>query len=207
MTTEKTNFTEQKTKDMLNHLINAYLDDDSKNGNMTFGEMVRATAGDLGLSESQIRAAFSHPRVATIVANLERSQNNLVMAGRKLVDHLKKPFAYKVGFDFTQQEAQEIWRYTQSEYLDKREYELRKFDEAIKAVAGDLGLTPRQVRMAISGPDRATFKKLERAHDARVKLHFRAVRWVESAGCPKIIRTLGLAFLWKRIAGRKSRSR
>ena len=206
MTIKKTDFTEQEIKGILNHLIKAYLDDDSNSLKMTFDEMIRGTAKDLRISEEQIRIAFSHPSAAKVVTDLELSHNKLLQSNRNLMDHLKKPFAYKVGFEFTQQEAKDVWLYTQSEYLGKKEYELKKFDDTIKAVANDLGLTPKQVRAAISKPDKATFRELERTHNKRVKLHFHAVKWVESAGYPRIVKVLKLSALWKWILRKKSQS-
>ena len=193
------NFKEQEVKDILNHLMTKYLDDETKNFKMTFDEMTSATASDLGISKEQIRIAFSHPTAKKLIIDLEFSHSQLLQSNRKLVDHLNKPFAFKNDLEFSPQEIKDILAHTQKNYFGKREYELRKFEDTIQGIADDLGLTPKQVRVALSTADKDTLKQLEQTHNKRVKAHFETLKFIETANYPKIIRVLKLTSLWKLI--------
>jgi hypothetical protein len=189
-------FTFQESKDILNYLLEEFMDDDMKKTTMSFDEMINGTANGLGLSSQQVRDAFSLPSVKKIVDELELSQNQLVQGNHNLINHLNKPFAFKVGLEFTPQESMDIWVYTKNEYLCKKEYKVRKFEEAIKGVANDLGLTTMQVRAALSHKTRSAFRKLESTHNKRVKLHYEAIRFINTANYPRIIRILKLYSVW-----------
>ncbi len=191
------NFTEQETKAILNHLMKEYLDDKTKNLRMTFDEMVLATANDLGITKEQIRKAFSYPSAAEMIIDLEFSHNQLLQADRNLLEHLNKPFSLKNDLKFSQQEVKDILTHAKENYFGETEYEFRKFEDTIHGIANDLGLTPKQVRAALSTMDKNTFKELERAHDKRVKAHFETLEYIETANYPKIIRVLKLNLVWK----------
>ena len=197
------NFTEQETNDILNHLMTKYLDDNSKSMKMSFDYMISATANDLGISKEQIRTAFSYPKVAKIISDLENSHTQLLHSNRDLIEHLNKPFAFKIDLKFSLNEVREIMTHAKNNYFGKREYELRKFEETIQGLSNDLGLTTKQVRAALSTVDKNTFKELEKTHDKRVKAHFETLRFIQSAGYPKIIRTLRLTSIWKFLAKKK----
>ena len=83
--------------------------------------------------------------------------------------HVKKPFSDKSDIEFTAQESKEIWAFTQNEYLDKKEYRERNFDGTIQAVAEDLGLTSKQVRVALSNSSKYLFNQLENTHNKLVQ--------------------------------------
>jgi hypothetical protein len=191
------NFSGQETKDILNHLMKEYLDDKTKNNKMTFDEMVTATASDLGISNEQIRIAFSHPSAAKMITDLESSHNQLLQADQNLIEHLSKPFAFKSDLKFSLQEVKDILAHAKENYFGKREYEVRKFEDTIQGLANDLGLTTKQVRAALSTVDKNTFRELERTHDKRVKAHFKTLEYIETANFPKIIRVLKLNSFWK----------
>lgn len=112
---------------------------------------------------------------------------------------MEKPFAYKVGLKFTPQESKEIMDYFHENYFGNTVYENRKFEDSIKDIADDLGLTSKQVRAALSTSDRKVkkaFKKLERLHNKKSKLHYEAIHWVLTHDYPKIIRFLKLTSFW-----------
>ena len=190
------NFTEQQTKDILNHLLKEYLDDGSKNMKMTFDEMISATANDLGISKDQIHTAFSHPKATKKIADLEYSHTQLLQADKNLIAHLNKPFTFKDDLEFSPQERKDILTHYLNNYSGKREYELRKFEDTIQGVANDLGLTSKQVRAALSAADKNTFKELEITHNKLVKNNFKTLKYIETAGYPKVIKFLKLTPIW-----------
>ncbi|MEO7046296.1 MAG: hypothetical protein ABI091_13385 [Ferruginibacter sp.] len=196
-------FTEQETKDILNHLMTEYLDNDSKNMKMSFDDMISATANDLGISKEQIRAAFSYPKAAKMIADLENSHTQVLLADRNLIEHLHKPFAFKKDLKFSHDEVREIMNHAKSNYFGKREFEVRKFEDTIEGLASDLGLTPKQVRAALSTVNKSTFTELEKTHNKRVKAHFDTLQFIETVGYPKIIRVLRLTSIWKLLVKRE----
>jgi uncharacterized protein (DUF2126 family) len=189
-------FTLQESKDILNYLLDEYYDEKNKKMKMNFDEMICGVAQDLGLLPQQFRDALSHPSVIDIVEKLELAQNQIVQANKNLITEMKKPFAYKTDLKFTAKETEDIWIYAHKEYMDKTKYKSQKFDDMIKGVAQDLGLTAKQVRAAFNNIGKKEIKELERIHNELVKNHNNAIRWVRTADYPKIIRFLKLTTVW-----------
>ena len=201
------NFTIGESKVILSHLLKEYFEDESKNENMTFNEMVFAVANDFGLSPKQIRDSFSQPGLSKIIAKLELKQNEVVQDhenfAAKMTVELNKPFIFKEDYKFTPQETADIFNYLNKEYLENVRFKKVKFNDIMQAVGEDLGLTSKQVRVAISQPDKRKFRQLTRLWDEKVRIHYERVkhnnntiRWVKTKDYPKIIRFLYLTNLW-----------
>ena len=188
---------EQETKNILNHIIKGYLEDKSRSESMTFDEIISSTSVDLGITKEQILFAFSHSSQSKMIRELETSQNQFIQNQKQLVTHLNKPFVFKNDLKFTPQEIKVIFEHAKENYLDNKEYKHRKFEDTIKGIADDLGLTPKQVRTALNTLDKETFYELELAHNQGVKAQLEAIEFIETINYPKIIKLLRLNFIWK----------
>ena len=194
------NFTIEESKIILSHLLKEYSENKNKNMIMTFDEMVFAVANDFGLTPKQIRDSFMQPSLIKIIDELELNQNKVVQGRKEFVenitDELNKPYAFKRDYYFTAQESSDIWNYTSKEYLAKEKYSMVKFNAIMQAVGTDLGLNSKQVRLAISQPNRDLIQQLAKKHDKVVKAKNKAIRIVTTLNYPKIIKTLYLTDFW-----------
>lgn len=103
-------------------------------------------------------------------------------------NELSTRFVNKKGSDFDPQDAKDIWDYAKENYLNKG----KDFDTMIHGTAMDLGLTPEQVRNALTQP-----KGTKTITDEMYKKQYyqqqaiqQAKAWVKSSNTPALIKAL-----------------
>jgi hypothetical protein len=104
---------------------------------------------------------------------------------QKNVD-LSTRFVDKKGNKFTPDEVKDIWDYAKKEYLDKDV----PYRDMISGVSKDLGLSPEQLRRAISQPKgvKTITDELYKKQYKRIQAINAAKEWVKSADTPKLIK-------------------
>lgn len=99
---------------------------------------------------------------------------------------LTQRFANKKDNKFSPQDAKDIWEYAKKEYLDKGS----SYVDTINNVSKDLGLTPEQVRNAITQPKgtRVISDEIYIQQAKRNDAMNEAKRWVKTNNNPKLVK-------------------
>jgi broad specificity phosphatase PhoE len=139
-------------------------------------EAVKKQIADI---EKQI--AFGNAEVKRIDAEKAKQQIE--------IDHITElgtRFANKTDSKFDADDAKDIWQYSKKEYLDKGS----SYTEMINNVSKDLGLSPEQVRNAITQPKgtKVISDEIYRQNAKRNDAMNEAKRWVKSSQDPKLVK-------------------
>lgn len=102
------------------------------------------------------------------------------------VSDVRFKFVDKKDSSFTPDDVKEIWNYAKENYLDKES----SFDDMIHGVAMDLGLSPNQVRSALSQPKgaRVITDEMYAKQNRRSTAVRNAKEWIKTANTPKLIK-------------------
>jgi len=110
-----------------------------------------------------------------------------------------KKYVDKKDSIFTLQESKDIWDYTNEKYLKKEKYPTdMTFTDMLNKISKDLGLTTKQVRVALSQPEgvKELIVEFERTMNRRAKAVKKAKYWVKTADYPRVIKFLKLNHVW-----------
>lgn len=108
---------------------------------------------------------------------------------QKEIDHVTElgtRFANKTDNKFDPEDAKDIWQYAKKEYLNKG----MSYPDMINNTSKDLGLSPEQVRNAITQPKgtKVISDEIYRQNAKRNDAMNEAKRWVKSSQDPKLVK-------------------